>query len=213
MSAYAKESAKTADSEQHCRDLERNSLSALSDIELATRIVKGDKEAFAEILHRYEGKVYRLAYRMTGSVADAEDLTQDIFLAIYRSLPRFRGDSSLSTWIYRVAMNHCMDFRRRTRLESLSLDENLLIVTNSWQENPLEAATKEELGREVEAALARLAPHHREVVILHELHGLTYGEVAEVLQIPVGTVKSRLSNAFRQLRELLRDYLEEQAED
>jgi len=181
----------------------------LADQELVAKIVAGDKQAFAQIIDRFSSRIYRLAYRMCGSAMDAEDLTQEIFLAIYRSLPSFRGDSALSTWVYRVAMNHCVDFQRRHRPETLSLDEQLVVVTNRWCDNPQEALSKEELGRQIEEALARLAPHHREVVILHELHGLTYAEVAKVLQIPVGTVKSRLSNAFRQLRELLRDYVED----
>ncbi|CEK13976.1 RNA polymerase sigma factor [Chthonomonas calidirosea] len=185
----------------------------LADQELVAKIVAGDKEAFAQIVDRFSVRIYRLAYRMCGSTMDAEDLTQEIFLAIYRSLQSFRGDSSLSTWVYRIAMNHCVDFQRRHRPQTLSLDEQLIVVTDRWCDNPQEALHKEELGRQIEEALSHLAPHHREVVILHELHGLTYTEVAKVLQIPVGTVKSRLSNAFRQLRELLRDYVEDEEDE
>ena len=87
------------------------------------RIQAGDRQAFAELLDAYETRVYRLALRFTDSVPDAEDVTQDIFLAVYNGLGRFRGDSALGTWIYRIAMNHCLEYRRKRRLESIPYDE------------------------------------------------------------------------------------------
>ncbi len=170
---------------------------------LIRRIQSGDRRAFEELLDAYETRVYRLALRFTGNVADAEDVTQEIFLGVYKSLPNFRGASTLGTWIYRVAMNHCLEFRRKRRLETIPYEEELALASVDWRDDPFSVAQKRELSREVEAALSLLSPMHRDVIVLHELQGLTYQEVAATLDVPVGTVKSRLSNAFRKLRDSL----------
>lgn len=175
------------------------------------RIQQGDKRAFEDLLERYESRVYRLAIRYTNSVADAEDLTQEIFLGIYRNIGGFRGASSISTWIYRVAVNHCLEFLRRKRPECVPFGEELGLMANDRRQDPVQAAGMSELSDEIEKALEKLSPLHRDVILLHELHGLTYGECAEVLAVPVGTVKSRLSNAFTRLRELLGGYVYEEA--
>ncbi len=176
---------------------------------LIQRIREGDRKAFEELLDTYEARVYRLALRFTGNVPDAEDLTQEIFLAVYRSIGGFQGHSALGTWIYRVAMNHCLDHRRKRKLETLPLNEEITLATQDWHHDPSASADKQELSERVEAALNRLSPAHRDVIVLHELQGLTYQEVAAALNLPVGTVKSRLSNAFRRLRDLLGGYVYE----
>lgn len=177
-----------------------------TDSQLVQRIHDGDRLAFDALLERYEARVYRLASRFTRGEQDAEDLTQEIFLAVYKSLGRFRGASSLSTWIYRVAMNHCLEYRRKRRLDVVPYTDELSLAAD-WRDNPESTAGRAELSREVNRALQQLSPQHREVVILHELHGLTYQEVAAILDVPVGTVKSRLSNAFQRLRPLLATYV------
>ncbi len=182
-------------------------MSAPNDRDLVRKIQNGDQRAFETLLDLYEKKVYRLALRFTGSTSDAEDVTQNIFLGIYRGLPKFRGSSSLNTWIYRIAMNHCMEFQRRRKMDNLPLQEELALVSTDWREDPVQAAGKQELSERLEAAIAKLSPLHREVIVLHELQGLTYLEVAASLNVPVGTVKSRLSNAFKRLRELLGNYV------
>jgi RNA polymerase sigma-70 factor (ECF subfamily) len=176
---------------------------------LVQRVRTGDQKAFEELMDLYETRVYRLALRFTGNVADAEDVTLEIFHGIYRSIGRFRGNSALGTWIYRIAMNHCLEFRRKRRLEVTPYDEELTLVTNDWREDPVQSADRQELSARVEAAINSLSPLHRDVVVLHELQGLTYQEVAATLNVPVGTVKSRLSNAFRRLRDLLGGYIYE----
>jgi RNA polymerase sigma-70 factor (ECF subfamily) len=103
-------------------------------------------------------------------------------------------------------MNHCLEYRRKRKLDSIPYNEELTLTSQDWRENPAEAADRQELSEQVEAALKCLSPQHRDVVVLHELHGLTYQEVATALNVPVGTVKSRLSNAFRRLRTLLGGY-------
>lgn len=179
--------------------------------QIAKRIQAGDKQAFEELLDLYETRVYRLALRFTGAVSDAEDVTQEIFLGIYRSIGSFRGSAALGTWIYRIAMNHCLEFRRKRKLDSIPYDEEIMLVSNDWREDPAQSADKQELATKVEAALGCLSAQHRDVVVLHELQGMTYQEVATLLNVPVGTVKSRLSNALRRLRDLLGAYVTESA--
>ncbi len=180
-----------------------------SDRRLIAQIQAGERDAFERLLDAYETRVYRLALRYTGTPSDAEDVTQEIFLGVYKSLGKFRGDSSLATWIYRVALNHCLEFRRKHRLDSVSYDEELRLATMDWRDDPAQSADKGELSARIEAALQCLSAQHREVILLHELQGLTYQEAAKVLNVPVGTVKSRLSNAFRKLRDLLGSYVQE----
>jgi RNA polymerase sigma-70 factor (ECF subfamily) len=182
-------------------------MDALDDRELIRRIQAGDRRAFETLLDTYEARVYRLALRFTNSVPDAEDVTQEIFLGIYKNIGSFRGKSALSTWIYRVAMNHCLEYRRKRKLDSVPYNDDLTLISQDWREDPVQSADQQELAARVEAAINRLSPHHREVVVLHELQGLTYQEVATALNVPVGTVKSRLSNAFRRLRDLLGGYI------
>ena len=176
---------------------------------MVRKIQAGDRQAFEQLMDCYETRIYRLAMRFTANVADAEDLTLEIFHAIYRSIAKFRGNSSLGTWIYRVSMNHCLEFRRKRRLEVVPYDEGLSLASTAWQDDPIESAGKRELSERVEAAINSLSPLHRDVVVLHELQGLTYQEVAATLNVPVGTVKSRLSNAFRRLRDQLSGYVYE----
>ncbi len=174
-----------------------------SDRRLIDRILSGDKGAFGEILDAHEAPVYRLALRYTDSVSDAEDLTQEIFLAVYTSLPNFQGRSALGTWIYRIALNHCLEFQRKRRLATVPMEEKLMLRNDNREADPVEVAHQKQVTKEVEEALQSLSPLHRDVVVLHELQGLTYQEVADALDVPVGTVKSRLSNAFRRLRDRL----------
>ncbi|HEV2472111.1 MAG TPA: sigma-70 family RNA polymerase sigma factor, partial [Chthonomonadales bacterium] len=114
--------------------------SARSERNLIERIQSGDRVAFAALLDSYETRVYRLALRFTGAAQDAEDVTQEIFLAIYNSIGRFQGKSSLGTWIYRVAMNHCLEFRRKRKWDTTPYNEDLAVVASDWRCDPHEAA-------------------------------------------------------------------------
>lgn len=181
----------------------------VNDRTLVERILSGDKKAFETLLETHETPVYRLALRYAESVADAEDLTQEIFLSIYSSIASFKGRSALSTWVYRVALNHCLEYRRKRRLQTVPIEEKLMLRNDDWQADPEKVVVHHELSRSVEQALNSLSPAHRDVVVLHELQGLTYQEVAATLDVPVGTVKSRLSNAFRKLRDVLGSYVYE----
>ena len=167
----------------------------------------GEPAAFAEFLDLYGERVQRLARRYTQSPADAEDLTQEIFLDLFHCAASFRGESSLGTWVYRVAINHCLRFREKSGRLPDQLPAEYECADPQSASGPEQSAVRRELSGQVERALGRLSPLHRDVVILHELHQLTYQECASVLQIPVGTVKSRLSNAFAALRTTLGPYV------
>ncbi|MDE2125079.1 MAG: sigma-70 family RNA polymerase sigma factor [Armatimonadetes bacterium] len=178
---------------------------AATDEQLFHRIRKGEQRAFGELVDRYADKIYRLTRRFTQNATEAEDLSQDIFIAVYTGIPRFLGRSTPGTWIYRIAMNQCLEYRRKRRIETLPLFEEVALSAAATEAGPEQLAEKSELRRRIERALTHLSPLHQQVILLHELHELTYQEVAAMLGIPVGTVKSRLANAFQKLRPLLAD--------
>lgn len=173
----------------------------------ANQIAAGDPGAFTAFVDTYGPSLYRLVRRYTSSEADAEDLTQEIFVDLYRSIGSFRGESALATWVYRVALNHCRKYAGRTYAITVSYDD-VRTEPESDEYGPAQYAARRELSDQVYAALDHLSPDHREVVILHELQELTYRECAAILQVPEGTVKSRLSYAFRRLRGPLSAYVQ-----
>ena len=176
------------------------------DLRLARRMAAGERRAYEEFVDSFGPRIHRLVKRHVSNASDAEDLTQEIFIEIYRCIGRFRGDSALMTWVYRIAVNHCLRHQQRLKPESVAFDDSLERLPD-WRPDPAESAAKAELKGKVEEALGGLSGDHRTVVILHELHGMTYSECAAALEIPVGTVKSRLSNAFKRLRVSLSDYV------
>ena len=171
------------------------------------RAQKGDAAAFEQLVTAYERKVYALALRSTGSEADAADLTQEVFLRAWRSLNSFRGDSTVSTWLYRITMNICIDFSRKKSLQLVPLaDEegNELPLPDRRTTNSPEAALEnQELSRELNTALKQLTPEHRQAILLRDVSGLTYQEIGRMLALEEGTVKSRLARARRNLRNIL----------
>ena len=177
-----------------------------NEMQMARRIRQGERKAFADFVDAYGTRVHRLVRRYVPNPTDAEDVTQEIFCDLYRSIGQFRGDSALGTWVYRIAVNHCLRHCQRSRSDSVPLEEQE-IESQDWRSDPQQAAVKGELNDQVQNALDGLGPHHADVVVLCELHGLTYRECAKVLDIPVGTVKSRLSNAIRRLRVSLESYV------
>ena len=167
---------------------------------------RGDSEAFARFVDLFGPRVHALCRRYTRCEADAEDLTQEIFVGLAQSVERFRGDASLSTYVYRAAMNHCLKHVQRRKPESQPLGDFDRIDERA--PSPEREAERGELRTRIDAALTTLSPDHRDAVILHELHGLTYAECAAALSIPVGTVKSRLFHAFKNLRASLGELAE-----
>lgn len=181
--------------------------------QLIERIQRGDQSTFEEFLDSYGPRVQQLVRRYAWCEADAQDLMQEIFFDLYRSLPNFRGEASLSTWVYRVSLNHCLRHREKAVRHPTQAIESDERTDETPEANPARQAARGELRDQVQDALQDLSPAQRAVVILHELHGLTYNECAQVLDVPVGTVKSRLSNAFKQLRASLGGYVLGDAEE
>jgi RNA polymerase sigma-70 factor (ECF subfamily) len=181
-----------------------------SDHRLANRMKQGDRRAFEEFVDLYGARVHRLVKRYVDNSEDAADVTQEVFIDLYRGIGSFRGESSIMTWVYRIAVNQCLRHCERSSKNGASMSNmsDLSDLSDGhWRSNPEQSAAKSELGEQVYAELGRLQPMHRNVVILHELHGLTYNECAKALDVPVGTVKSRLSNAFKKMRTGLQGYV------
>ncbi|HIE52670.1 MAG TPA: sigma-70 family RNA polymerase sigma factor [Armatimonadetes bacterium] len=191
-------------------------LTEIPDKELVARCQQGDRAAFDEIMARYESKVYNLAYRLLNNQDDAFDIAQEAFIRIYRGLSRFRGSSTLSTWIYRITLNLCLDELKRrkrrplseTELQEDDTPEPLLERVVDENSDPNVAVESQARQAIVQWALTQLPEHHRAVIVLYDLEGLSYTEIAEVLHTNVGTVKSRLNRARAALKELLQPYRE-----
>lgn len=182
------------------------------DAELAQRITRGERRAFEEFVDTYGARVHRLVRRYIENQSDAEDITQEIFCDLHRSIGQYRGEAALSTWVYRVALNHCWKHRQKHRPDCVPYDEQVRNATDEdWRADPVASVAKGELADQVHAALQELSPSHHDVVVLCEMQGMTYQECANALQIPIGTVKSRLFHAFRRLRGLLSTYVQDGA--
>jgi len=180
------------------------------DLGLAQRIYRGERRAFEEFVDTFGARVHRLVRRYVDNPTDGEDVTQEIFCDLHRSIGAYRGEAALSTWVYRVALNHCWKYRQKSRPESVPFDEQFIeAADDDWRMDPAASVAKGELAEQVHAALGELSASHHDVVVLCEMQGLTYQECANALQIPIGTVKSRLFHAFRRLRGLLGGYVQE----
>jgi len=172
------------------------------DRALVERYAGGDGRAFDEIMQRYEHRVYAIALRMCGNPEDARDAMQDAFISALRALRSFRGDAQLSTWIHRVAVNASLDvLRKRTRRQGRSIEE--AHERPSTDPGPDEEAARASRAAEVHGALQKVSAEHRAVLVLHDLQDLDYAEVAAALDIPVGTVKSRLHRARLEMAQIL----------
>ena len=151
----------------------------------------GDMDAFEALVHLYEKRVFALTLRMCGNPEDAAEAAQEAFLAAWQGLAFFRGEASFSTWLYRLVSGPSLD------------DEELNLDVPDPAPSPQDAAERQELREEIERGLSALSPEHREVLILREIHQLRYDEIADSLSLDVGTVKSRISRARKQLRNFL----------
>ncbi len=176
------------------------------DVALVERHRCGDMQAFDEVYERFGEMVYNLALRLAGNREESADLTQEIFLRIYRHLGSFGGRSTLKTWVFRIAINHCRDrlSRHIPTMQSIDADpeEGSAMIADSAR-GPEELAVAADEGRRVMEGLARIPQVFREAVVLRDLEGLSYEEIAEVLGVRVGTVRSRIARGRDQLRSLL----------
>ena len=172
---------------------------------LIAQAQRGDRQAFGELVERYQSKVFNLAYRLLNDPDEAADVSQEAFLRIYRGIDKFHGGSQLGTWIYRIVHNLCLDElkkkRRRPQIVADPADDDgdggdsLLDRLPDESAEPQSQIMTSETQRLVRAAIARLKPHHRDVLVLYDLMGHSYNEIADMLCTNVGTIKSRLNRA------------------
>jgi len=180
------------------------------DSSLVSRCLRGDEPAWEELVRTHTRKVYALCYRFTGSNQESQDLTQEVFLRVFRTLRSFRSDEgSFGTWLARVTRNLLIDHYRRTRQERVtdSIEEQLPMLEEvgaSAAMRPDNAIAGREASEILQATLQKLSPDLREAVILRDLQEMEYREIAEVLGIPEGTVKSRINRGRTELARLLR---------
>jgi RNA polymerase sigma-70 factor (ECF subfamily) len=165
---------------------------------------KGDPNAFESLVRLYEKRVYALALRLCGNSDDAQEAAQEAFLSAWQGLPSFRGDASFATWLYRLTSNACVDLlRREQRHRSAagpSLDDGeLRLEVPDPGAGPLEETERAELRGAIERGLRTLPEEYRAVLVLREIHQLSYGEIARTLELDIGTVKSRISRGRKQL--------------
>lgn len=174
--------------------------------ELVRRARQGDEGAFAALVEENQRRIYQLALRMTGNPEDAAELSQEAFLHAWRGLARFQGESSFSTWLYRLASNACVDQLRREgkRQGAVSLDdEDVNLEIPASIPSPQEEAERRELREQIEEGLRALPPEYRAALVLREMQQLRYDEIGQALGLDIGTVKSRISRGRKKLRSFL----------
>ena len=181
-----------------------------SDLKIIRRCKRGEEEAFQEILARYRTPIYNLCWRMTRNDEDARDLGQEVFIKVFRLLDRFDEEYAFHSWLFRIATNHCIDHLRRQRLRFLSferdgggVDEEAVMQVPSDDPGPDELLQRREAVARLEEIIAELPPHYRVITLLRHDQQLSYEEIAESLQLPLGTVKARIHRARNMIQQLL----------
>jgi len=178
---------------------------------LLERAKRGDTEAFAALVERYQRRVVGVAFAVVHNQDDAVELAQEAFVRAFQNLKKFESRSSFSTWLYRIAANLSIDFRRREGRHVVLRGEDAAAEISripSAEGDSYRAAARNELGQRIQSALQQLTPEHRAVILLREVEGLSYDEICGVLQVPRGTVMSRLHYARGRLRVILKDLAE-----
>ena len=186
------------------------------DRELASRAAQGGEPAFRELLARYERPVFSLVYRMVRDRALAEDLAQEAFIRAFNAIDSYDPAYRFSNWIFKIAHNHTIDHLRRRKLDTISIDgsphattaseqERTALVLESGEESPAAYVEHKELGGQIEQAIGKLRPEYRTVILLRHVEGYAYEEIAGVMDIPLGTVKTYLHRARAELKERLAD--------
>jgi RNA polymerase sigma-70 factor, ECF subfamily len=189
------------------------------DLALVRRAQEGDRAAFRKLFDLYHRRVYQMAVAMLRHPQDAHDVVQEAFVRVHRHLPDFQGNSSFYTWLYRISMNLVYDqLRRRKAQRAVDFDDtigraedggdtsNLTPVIDGA--DPGRSHARKELASEIQAALATLPEHHRQVILLREVEGLSYEEIAKIMNVPKGTIMSRLFHARRKMQRALAGYVE-----
>ncbi|MFO8056320.1 MAG: sigma-70 family RNA polymerase sigma factor [bacterium] len=208
------ESESADDSEEEAAGGEWASTSGEEDRELIDRFLKGEDQAFNRLVLKYQNKAFNLCYRFLGDPDEAEDMAQEVFMTVHKSLPKFRGDSLFSTWLFRITVNHCKNrikfLGRRRYYQSVSMDQpqetedgDLYHEVEDESPDPESALDSRETQDLVQEAISRLEPEHRLVIVLRDIEDVPYEEIAEMLGIKVGTVKSRIHRGRSELKSLL----------
>lgn len=180
------------------------------DSQLIDEAKGGDTAAFGQLVCKHQDRLYNTIVHVVGCRVEAEDVVQDAFVQAFLKLDSFQGNSAFYTWLYRIAFNAAVSRRRRKRVE-LSVEQNRELTGYEPLDNgdaPTERLEREERAGQVQAALATLTQEHRAILVLREMEGCCYETIADVLDLPVGTVRSRLHRARLQLREQLKEVLE-----
>ncbi len=193
------------------------------ELQLVQRAQEGDREAFQELVERYQRKVYGICIGMLKDPDDSMDVSQEVFIKVYRYLDNFNLQSSFYTWLYRITVNKCIDFmRKKKRQREVDYDDTLSregdvegddeLLPSRLGIHPDRVYARKELRAQMLEALKTLSEKHRTILILREVEGLSYEEIAEVLQISKGTVMSRLYHARRYFQDAVRNYVGEDLE-
>jgi RNA polymerase sigma-70 factor (ECF subfamily) len=187
--------------------MSRENVSA-DDERLIADCLKGRTAAFGELVRRYQDRLFNVVYRLVGNMEDAQDVVQETLLNAYQSLDSFKGDSQFFTWLYRIAVNTGISLKRKQRV-AISIDATRYSDNNhepldvSEYSQPGLALEKAEEERRIQEALNRLSPEHRAVLVLKDMDGQRYETMAEILNVPIGTIRSRLHRARLELRAVL----------
>ena len=184
-------------------------LGELPDRELVIRCQRNEPRAFDELVARHQDRIFTAVTRFCGNAEDAADVVQRAFINAFRKIQEFKGDSAFSTWIYRIAFNQAISFRRENRrtMVSLQATEDDKSVEPAVESNPTEKLEGEETQKKVQQALDQLEEGDRQIILLKDLQGHSYDEIAGIMQIPKGTVRSRLHRARLELKSKLKSYI------
>jgi len=178
--------------------------------DLIIQSISGDIHSFEVLIKGYQKMAYNVAYRIMGNEEDAKDMTQEALIKVYKNLSKFRMDSSFSTWLYRIVMNTCKDELRKKKLKVVSIDQP--IETGEGQMHmdiedtglkPDEVVESRETQVEVHEALQEVSETNRVVVVLRDIKGFSYAEISEIIEVPVGTIKSRINRGRQELKNIL----------
>ncbi len=202
---------KTVEKKEDQRPVER--LSDISDEAVVCQIKNGSEAAFAELTKRYMKKSYSFAFRIVGDMEAARDLTQDVFVKIYSTIGGFKEGAKFFSWYYRILLNHCINYKRRKKLVSMlpftdvftredyrEKDENVIPDDVNHEE-------KKDTAEYVRTAIDSLSPKHKAVIVMFDIEGIPQEQIAEILEVSVGTVRSRIHYARKQLKSLLKKHI------
>ena len=169
---------------------------------IIARARRGDADAFEQLVAAYRNQVFRLALRMCGNEADADEVAQEAFLSAWKGLPNFRGESRFSTWLYQLTTHAAIDLMRREKRQAAAEDIDGITAADDGP-SPQQQVERTETQREIRSALMQLPEEYRQVLLLRFMQELSYEEIGQTLKLPAGTVKSRLNRAKAQLKDIL----------